>query len=59
MLADIIVMERESTLEYFINAVRFFKEHRIDLYEEYIQKMYSEYKKTEQARQEFRNKYGY
>lgn len=59
LLATIIMQERGLTLGYYMDAVDAYRSNRMNLYEEYIRKMYAYNKSAEQARQEFRTKYGY
>ena len=55
----IIIQERGLTLSYYIDAVNAYQTNKMNLYEEYMRKMYAYNKSAEQARQEFRDKYGY
>lgn len=59
MLADIIVMERGHMLDFFINEMEAFGVNNVALYKKYMAQMYDYGKKAEQARQEFKAKYGY
>lgn len=59
MLADIVVMERAKTLNCYIDVVNAFRSNKTNIYKEYIKKMYTCSQQAEQARQAFRNKYGY
>lgn len=59
LLTDIIVMARGQTLDCYLEAVNAYRSGQMNLYNEYLQRMYSCYNSAEQSRQEFRAKYGY